>query len=132
MSPLIIEYQLNGPMKLDELGIFFRNSDFPPSDQAVEASIEGSDLVVTAREDGKLIGFLTVITDGGIYAWISTIKVLPPHRDRDVPKNLIDMAVSELGDIPNIVVSAVADTTHLLHRFGFRKASGLSLFDRQL
>ncbi len=47
---------------------------------------------VTARDDGALVGFVNVIWDGLVHAWIQDTMVAADHRTMGIGKRLIDIA----------------------------------------
>ena len=47
---------------------------------------------VTAKDDGQLVGFVNVIWDGLVHAWIQDVMVAKSHRGRGIAKQLVAMA----------------------------------------
>lgn len=47
---------------------------------------------VTARSDGQLIGFVNVITDGLVHAWLQDVMVAPHARNQGVGATLVRAA----------------------------------------
>ena len=47
---------------------------------------------VTAKDDGQLVGFVNVIWDGLVHAWIQDVIVAKSHRGRGIAKQLVAMA----------------------------------------
>ena len=45
-----------------------------------------------ARDDGALAGFVNVIWDGGVHAWIQDLMVVPGHRRQGVGTALVAVA----------------------------------------
>ncbi len=50
---------------------------------------------VTARTNGDLIGFLNVVTDGGIHAWLQDVVVEPDQQRRGIGKMMVDLAAEK-------------------------------------
>jgi GNAT superfamily N-acetyltransferase len=47
---------------------------------------------VTARDDGSLVGFVNVLWDGLVHAWLQDLMVAAGHRHRGVGRRLVDAA----------------------------------------
>ncbi|AOS61679.1 GNAT family N-acetyltransferase [Actinoalloteichus hymeniacidonis] len=50
---------------------------------------------VTAEEESNLVGFVNVVGDGGVHAFIVDAVVLPSHQRRGIGGKLIELAVAE-------------------------------------
>jgi GNAT superfamily N-acetyltransferase len=50
---------------------------------------------VSARDDGRLIGFVNVLWDGLVHAWLQDTMVRKAARHRGVGKTLVAVAVEE-------------------------------------
>ena len=80
----MIKYKISDNIKPGELDCFFRGWKSPPSLKMKEKLLNGSDLIVTAREDGNLVGFVTAISDGAMHAFISLVEVLETHQGKGI------------------------------------------------
>lgn len=58
--------------------------------ERIKKSFTNSFKVVTAWEDGKIIGAGRMISDGYCYGWIHDIGVLESHRRRGIGKGVMD------------------------------------------
>lgn len=54
------------------------------------AGIEGSQRVVTARRDGRLIGLARAITDGATICYLQDVLVLPEAQRTGIGRRLVD------------------------------------------
>jgi GNAT superfamily N-acetyltransferase len=52
---------------------------------------------VTARDAGRLVGFVNVISDGRVHAWIQDTMVAAEVRTRGIGTQLVQMAREEAG-----------------------------------
>ena len=50
---------------------------------------------VTARAEGVLVGFVNVVTDGQVHAWLQDVVVAPAHQRQGVGAQLV--AAAERG-----------------------------------
>lgn len=46
-------------------------------------------LCVTAREEGKLVGFARLVTDRATFAWLCDVIVLPSHQGQGIARALV-------------------------------------------
>jgi len=63
----MIKYKINDNVVANELENFFQGWKSPPPLDIRNRLLQGSDLIITARENGKLVGFLTAISDGAMH-----------------------------------------------------------------
>jgi GNAT superfamily N-acetyltransferase len=50
---------------------------------------------VTARLESDLVGFVNVIGDGGVHAWIQDVMVAASARRRGIGRQMVDIAAQE-------------------------------------
>ncbi len=74
-----------------DLEDFFVGWPDPPRGSKRLAVLTGSSEVVLAREaqSGKVVGFITAVSDGALAAYIPLLEVLPTHQGRGVGKELV-------------------------------------------
>ncbi len=90
----------------------------------IERSIEGSAVVVSAHDDGGMVGFGRMVTDGATFAWLADVFVLPHSRGRGIGRAVVDVALRapEVVDVKRVLL-ATADAHDLYRRFGFERLS---------
>jgi GNAT superfamily N-acetyltransferase len=76
-----------------ELAPFFVGWGWTPTAEARTALVSGSDIVVTARSGGTLIGIATALTDGGFFAYLSYLEVIPEFQGRGIGSLLVGRVV---------------------------------------
>jgi ribosomal protein S18 acetylase RimI-like enzyme len=83
-----------------ELEGFFVDWPSPPSPERHLEVLRGSDYVVLAREDecGRVVGFITAISDGVLSAFIPLLEVLPEHQGHGIGSELVRRMLSQLED----------------------------------
>ena len=52
----------------------------------------------TARIDWKLVGFLNVVTDGGIHAWLQDVVVEPDNQQHGIGATMIELAAEKCSE----------------------------------
>jgi ribosomal protein S18 acetylase RimI-like enzyme len=83
-----------------ELEGFFVDWPSPPSPERHLEILRGSDYVVLAREgeDGRVVGFITAISDGVLSAFIPLLEVLPEHQGQGIGSELVRRMLGRLED----------------------------------
>ena len=83
-----------------ELEGFFVGWPSPPSPERHLEILRGSDYVVLARvgEHGRVVGFVTAISDGVLSAFIPLLEVLPEHQGHGIGSELVRRMLSQLED----------------------------------
>lgn len=125
----MIEYKVNDSVTQDELNRFFQNWKSPPSSKIKGRLIAGSDLIITARENGKLLGFLTAISDGTMHAFITLVEVLQLHQGKGIGKHLVNLAISHLRGYYDIVLITDPDKGAFYKKLGFDEIYGMHIRD---
>lgn len=76
---------------------FFIGWENPPSPETHLALLQGSDHVVLAIEGGRVVGFVTAITDGVLSAYIPLLEVLPEYQGQGIGKELVNRMITKLS-----------------------------------
>jgi ribosomal protein S18 acetylase RimI-like enzyme len=112
----------------DLTGFFVDWPARPSPDRHLEI-LRGSDHVVLAREgeDGRIVGFVTAISDGVLSAFIPLLEVLPAFQGRGIGTELVRRMLAELADY--YMVDLVCDPAleQFYRRFEMMLLSGMAL-----
>ncbi|MBA3062919.1 MAG: GNAT family N-acetyltransferase [Atribacteria sp.] len=125
----MIEYKISDRIIPNELNHFFQAWKSPPSLKIKGKLLNGADLIITARENGKLIGFLTAISDGGMHAFITLVEVLEAHQGKGIGTHLMRLAVSHFKVYYDIVLITDSDKGTFYKKFGFDEIYGMHIRD---
>jgi len=125
----MVEYKIKDDIKPGELDHFFQGWKSPPSIEIKEKLIDGSDLIVTARENGNLVGFLTAISDGAMHAFISLVEVLETHQRKGIGSHLMRRAIDHFKGYYDIVLITDPDKALFYKRHGFQEIYGMHIRD---
>jgi ribosomal protein S18 acetylase RimI-like enzyme len=125
----MIEYKINDQIIPDELDRFFQNWKSPPSKEIKDKLLDGSELIVTARENGKLLGFLTAISNGAMHALITLVEVLESHQGKGIGKHLLNLAISHFKGYYDIVLITDPDKGAFYKKLGFDEIYGMHIRD---
>ncbi len=87
-----IDYRETHDIDLDELERLFQSADM--GDRAADRrrlaqQVAGAMFVVSAWDDGALVGFARAISDGVTNAYIRTVAVRPTHQRRGIGREMV-------------------------------------------
>ncbi|MDD2202220.1 MAG: GNAT family N-acetyltransferase [Firmicutes bacterium] len=89
--------------------------------------LRGSDHVVLALDDctNQAVGFITVITDGVIAAYMPLLEVLPEYQGRGIGTELVRRALDKLQKMHMIDVICDPDVQAFYARLGMVPWTGM-------
>jgi GNAT superfamily N-acetyltransferase len=114
---------------------FFEGWPDPPSPATHRRILAASHEFVLAVDDesGRVVGFVTAITDGVLSAYVPLLEVLPAWRGRGIASELVRRLVARLADLYMIDLTCDPDVQPFYERLGFRPSTGMMIrrYDRQ-
>jgi GNAT superfamily N-acetyltransferase len=125
----MIEYKVNGVIVPDELEPFFQQWKSPPPMEVKKRFLSGSKLIITVRDSGKLIGFLTAISDGAMFACITLIEILEEYQGKGIGKRIMEFAVSYFKGFYDIILITDPEKGAFYKKFDFDEIYGMHLMD---
>lgn len=125
----MIQYEGNDSIVPDEFDNFFQQWKSPPPPDIKAKLLGGSDLIITARENEKLVGFLTAISDGAMHAFITLVEVLESHQGMGIGKNLIKLATSHFNGYYDIALITDRGKEAFYRKLGFNEIYGMHIRD---
>lgn len=109
----------------DQLAGFFDGWPSPPLPEKHLALLHGSSHVVLAEEAGRIVGFVTAISDGVLAAYIPLLEVRREWRGRGVGTELVRRLLAELEGLYMVDVVCDPDLIAFYERFGLVPVVGL-------
>ena len=99
---------------------FFVGWPTPPSAKAHLQQLNNSTIAILAREQGteNVVGFITVLTDGTLFAYISALEVLPNYQGAGIGKALVEAALYLVSNIYAIDLVCDPDVQPFYKKFG--------------
>jgi GNAT superfamily N-acetyltransferase len=107
---------------------FFEGWPSSPSPATHLRLLQGSDVVAIARDEDRVVGFATAITDGVLSAYIPLLEVLPEFRGQGVATALVERLLARLDDLYMVDVVCDDDVVPFYERLGFVR--GVSMVRR--
>jgi len=90
-------------------------------------ALAGTYFSLSARDSGgRLVGYGRIVSDGGVYAWIHDLVVLPERRGQGIGSRLLTGLIqrAEADGIPYLGLFAAKGRARFYERFGFRPRPG--------
>lgn len=109
---------------IDQLNGFFVGWPNPPGDEAFLKLLKGSYRIVLAKENKKVIGFITAISDGVLSAYIPLLEVLPEYQSKGIGQQLVFKMKEELSHLYMIDLLCDEELIPYYEKQGMMKATG--------
>lgn len=100
---MTIDYRVDGPVDRDALTALYTAvgwSVYTKNPAKLEAVVAASLHVVTARNDGALVGLARVVGDGLTIAYLQDILVDPTHQRLGIGRELFHRVFAPFDDVP--------------------------------
>lgn len=125
----MIDYQLNADnVTTDDLTGFFVGWPNPPSPATHLKLLGNSDYVVLARDhqSGRVVGFVTAISDSVLAAYVPLMEVLPEFQGRGIGKELVRRMLDQLDGLYMIDALCDENVVPFYERLGFTRATAVA------
>ena len=80
---------------------------------------------------GKCVGYITALTDGILFGYISSLEVLPQFQSRGIGKELVTRMLSELSNLYAIDLVCGPDVQPFYERCGLQTCSAMVIRSRE-
>lgn len=119
-----ISYDVNSSVKPQELATLFKNSGIrrPTDIPRIRKMITNANLIISARENGKLVGILRALTDFSYACYISDLAVDKRYQDKGIGKELVRLARKTLGGNVMILLLSSKEADAFYPHVGFERA----------
>ncbi len=123
----MIEYKLY-TKELEKMEIadgFFQHWPNPPDKNGHRRILEKSYKSVVAIHENKIIGFVNIISDGVLSAYIPLLEVIPEYQKQGIGKKLMELAIDETKDFYMIDLSCSDDVVEFYEKLGMERANAM-------
>ncbi len=119
-------------LKPPQLDGFFEGWPNPPTPETHLALLRNSDAVVFAIDDesGRVVGFITAITDGVLAAYIPLLEVLPAWRKQGIGHELVRCMLEKLKSFYMIDLICDPEMESFYKKFGMSRSMAMSIRNR--
>lgn len=111
-----------------QLAGFFVDWPNPPGPDQFRRILDGSSHIVPAIADeagGKVVGFISAVSDGVLSAYIPLLEVLPEWQHRGIGSELVRRMIDQLEPLYLIDLSCDPDLTPFYQQFGFTSSTAM-------
>lgn len=107
---------------------FFEGWPNPPDKSVHRRILEKSYKAIVALDEEKncIIGFINIISDGVLSAYIPLLEVIPSYRKQGIGAELLRYALEETKDFYMIDLLCDASLQNYYETFGMVKAQGMA------
>lgn len=106
---------------------FFVGWPDPPSKEKHLRLLQNSSHRVVAmdRQAGRVVGFITAVSDGVLSAYIPLLEVLPEYQGAGIGRKLVRRMFEELDDLYMVDVCCDDDIVPFYEKVGMRRSNGM-------
>ncbi|WP_053217445.1 GNAT family N-acetyltransferase [Virgibacillus senegalensis] len=99
--------------------------------ERMDKMIEQADLLVTARNNGKLIGIARALTDFCYCCYLSDLAVDKDYQHQGIGRQLIALIQKAIGEETALILLSAPPAMEYYPKAGFQKASNAFLIPRK-
>ncbi len=89
--------------------------------------LENSYKAIVAIDNNIIIGFINIISDGVLSAYIPLLEVIPEYRKQGIGSKLTKLAIEELKNLYMIDLSCDDNIVNFYKKFGMTKSNAMTL-----
>lgn len=116
----------------DQLHGFFVGWPNPPSPEVHLRLLQNSDKIILAVDTakGKVVGFITAVTDHVLAAYIPLLEVLPEYQHQQIGKTLVQKMLEQLSGIYMVDLLCDTELQPFYEQLGMWRATGMFIRNR--
>lgn len=102
---------------------FFQGWPRRPSSETLLRLLRSSTYCVVAIDpaDKKCVGYVTALTDGVLFGYISSLEVLPEHQGQGIGQRLVSMVMDQLSTVYAVDLVCDEDVQAFYERCGLKR-----------
>lgn len=103
---------------------FFDGWPNPPTRGTHLELLHASHAIVLALDEGKVVGFITAVSDGMLSAYIPLLEVVPSHKHLGIGTELVTRMLDQLAHLYMVDLLCDADLVPFYERFPRLRRAG--------
>jgi ribosomal protein S18 acetylase RimI-like enzyme len=119
-----IEYKTESTLDAAEFAEVFRRSGIrrPTEDRPrMQQMIDRADLIITARDAGRLVGVARSLTDFCFACYLSDLAVDSAYQRQGIGKELVQRTRQAIGDATTLMLIAAPEANDYYPKIGFER-----------
>lgn len=131
----MIEYRINEPVDAADVIELYIDAGLPrPTNDAdrIARMFTGSNLVVSAWEDGKLVGISRSITDGAWSTYLADLAVAASHQKAGVGRRLVEITKEAAGEESMVLLLSVPTAMEYYPKIGMERLDNAFIIWREV
>lgn len=113
-----------------ELDGFHQDWSYPMTGDRILAMLRGSTIVVVARRGAEVVGYAAAISDGAVFAYLSSVEVRAAYRGRGIGKRLVGRVLERCRDLYAVDLCCDAGLEAFYRPLGFQRVTGMCVRNR--
>ena len=129
-----IEYRLNGRVSAEEVADVFERSGInrPTKDiERIQKMLDGANLIVTAWDDGKVVGIARSVTDFCYCCYLSDLAVDSAYQQGGIGRELVNRTQQQLSEQVSLILLSAPGAMSYYPKIGFDKADNAWIIRRK-
>jgi predicted N-acetyltransferase YhbS len=129
----MIEYRTGENPDAEEICELYRSAGLPrPVDdpERIAAMYAASQIVITARSEGRLVGAARSISDGVWCAYLADLAVDPGFQRSGIGRRLVEMTREAAGELTMVLLLSVPDAIEYYPKLGMQRRDDAFFFPR--
>ncbi|MGO4894318.1 GNAT family N-acetyltransferase [Flavobacterium sp. W21_SRS_FM6] len=123
---MTIEYKVNQPISVEEFCELLSNTSLGArrplhNKDLIQGMLDNANLVVTAWQQGKLLGLARSVTDFHYCCYLSDLAVHEGIQSQGIGRNLIKLTKEQLNDLCSVILLAAPLAEGYYPKIGFEQ-----------
>lgn len=114
-------------IEASQLEGFFEGWQTHPAPEGLLKILAGSSERIVAVDAGRVVGFITALTDGSLSAYIPLLEVLPQYRNQGVGSELVKRMLERLSSYYMIDIVCDESVAPFYEKLGMKKGNAMSI-----